>query len=200
MTKISKDKQKELIAAVVLTLAVISALYFFLIRGQLDSLHNLGDRKSKKQVELDRIQDTKKNSKQIEAELTVVSNQLHQEEEDMASGDYYSTMISLISSFKQPYKNIDIPQFSPSGNPMEVNLLPKFPYRQFTVSISGTAFYHELGQFIAAFENRFPSSRVVNLELSPASAAGPEESEKLNFKMDIISLVKPSGARPPATR
>ena len=199
MTKLSKDKQKELVLAVIMTLGVLAGLYFMLIRGQLDSLRTLKDRTVKRTADLERIQSTKANSTQIEAELAQVSKQLESAEENMASGDYYSTMIALITKFKQPY-NIDIPQFTPSGNPTAVNLLPKFPYQQFTVSISGTAYYHDLGQFIAAFENRFTSSRVVNLELSPASAPGPEEKELLNFRMDIISLVKPNATRQPGTR
>jgi len=107
----------------------------------------------------------------------------------MASGDLYSAMIAFISNFKKPY-NVDIPQFNSGGAAAEMNLLPKFPYKQVTISVAGAAYYDDLGKFIADFENRFPSSRVLNLDLSPASSQNAEEKEKLSFRMDIVSLVK----------
>jgi hypothetical protein len=114
----------------------------------------------------------------------------------MPSGDWYSAMITEITRFKQPY-DVDIPQFTASPNqaPTDSNLFPKFPYKQFTLSVQGTACYNDLGQFVADFENRFPSSRILNLELAPSSTTGPNEKFKLAFKMDIIALVKPNGTR-----
>jgi hypothetical protein len=82
----------------------------------------------------------------------------------------------------------------------DVDLLPHFPYKQLKITVSGTAFYHDLGKFIADFENAFPHMRVVNLALEPAtggnspasatSGASPGVNEKLSFKMDIVTLVK----------
>ena len=195
MSKLTKEKRNHLVLAVGITLALVAALYLTLIRYQLERLHNLDAKTAEKDASLKRIQDTKKNSKEIEAELEVVRAKLQLREGDMASGDHYSTMINIITTFKQPY-SVEIPQFTSGGPPAAVNLLPKFPYQQYSVTIAGTAFYSDLGQFVADFENRFPSSRILNLELSPASAQSPDEKEKLQFKMDIVSLVKPGGSRP----
>jgi hypothetical protein len=141
------------------------------------------------------IQDMISNSKQIEAMLNIVSNKLSVQEEGMASGDLYSSMYNSVKNFKALYK-VDIPQFSSGGDAAPVNLLPKFPYKQVTISIAGTARYYDIGRFVSDFENRFPTSRVLNIDLSPASASGPEDQEKLSFRMDIVSLVRPGGARP----
>jgi len=188
MSKLSKDKRNQLVLAIALTLAVVVGLYFLLIRGQLDRLHGIVAEKQKKATSVQTIEDTKNKREQIEAELGVVSRVLQEKEQDMASGDLYSTMITMITAFKQPY-NVDIPQFT-AGSQSDVNLLPKFPYKQYTLTIAGTAFYSDLGQFVAGFENRFPSSRILNLELSPAPSQSPEDKEKLQFKMDIVALVK----------
>jgi Tfp pilus assembly protein PilO len=195
MNKLSKEKRNQLILSVVMTLVVVVGLYFTLIRYQQSGVRKLTDDKAKVDSDLQRIRDTFNNSKQIEAELTVVGNQLQSQEQDMASGDLYSAMIAFITAFKKPY-NIDIPQFNSGGAATEVNLLPKFPYKQVTISVAGTAYYYDLGRFVADFENRFPSSRILNLDLTPASAQNPDEREKLAFRMDIVSLVKPSNARP----
>jgi Tfp pilus assembly protein PilO len=199
MNKLSKDKRNQLVLAVVVTLAIVAGLYLALIRMQLDGLKKLNAKVTEKRTNNGKISETIKNSKEIEAELKVISKKLDTKEEDMASGDFYSFMITLISNFKQPY-GVDIPQFTPASGSTDVNLLPKFPYKQYSVTIVGSAFYHDLGQFVAEFENRYPSSRVLNLELSPASIQGAEEREKLSFRMEIISLVKSSGARPVASQ
>ena len=72
-----------------------------------------------------------------------------------------------------------------------MDLLPSFPYKQIQFTINGTAYYHDLGKFIADFENNFPHARMVNLVIEPASGAD-SSNEKLSFRMDIIALVKPN--------
>src|ERR1035438_2962631 len=58
-------------------------------------------------------------------------------------------------------------------------------------AINGTVYYHDLGKFIADFENSFPHSRMVRLVVEPA-ASTDSHSEKLSFKMEIITLMKPN--------
>jgi Tfp pilus assembly protein PilO len=190
MNKLSKDKRNKLVLVIISTLVIVVGLWYGLVRGQQERLHKVVTLQNADDAKLRQIKDTITNSKQIEAELLVVSNKLALQEEDMASGDLYSSMVSDIRKFKAPYR-VDIPQFSSGGDAIPVTLLPKFPYKQATVSISGTAHFYDLGRFIADFENRFPTSRILNLELAPASAPGPEEREKLAFRLDIVSLVKP---------
>jgi hypothetical protein len=83
---------------------------------------------------------------------------------------------------------VEIPEV---GHPTigESDLLPSFPYKQIQFAINGTVYYHDLGKFIADFENSFPHSRMVHLVVEPAT--GPNSnSEKLSFRMEIITLVK----------
>jgi hypothetical protein len=74
----------------------------------------------------------------------------------------------------------------------DVSLIPSFPYKQATVGVGGTAYYYDLGKFLAELENRFPYMRVQNLLLEPSPGANPEEKEKLSFRMEIVALIKPS--------
>ena len=106
----------------------------------------------------------------------------------MASGDEYVWMLSTIRQFKLAYK-VEIPQYSTIVIG-ENSLIPKFPYKQATMTISGTAYYHELGRFVSDLENRFPQMRVLNLDVQPASNPAPGEFEKLTFKMDVVALIK----------
>ena len=195
MNRLPKDKRNQLILVVLLTMVVVAGLWYFPIRYQQDGLHQLNAQIDVDKGKLLQIQDTISNSKQIEATLNVVSNKLFLQESEMASGDLYSSMYNSLKNFKAPYK-VEIPQFSSGGDAAPVNLLPKFPYKQVTISIAGTARYYDVGRFIADFENQFPTSRVLNVDLSPASASGPDDQDKLSFRMDVISLVKPGGPRP----
>jgi Tfp pilus assembly protein PilO len=199
MNKLSKEKRNQLILAVMITLLAMAGLWFVLIRSQQDGLRRLRTEKAVVEKKLSQIRDTIKNSKQIEAELAEVSGILEIQEEDMASSDLYSWMVNFVRKFKLPYQ-VDIPQFNPGKGVENVNLLPKFPYKQVTLNIVGTAYYHDLGKFISDFENQYPSSRVLNLDLFPASVQSADEREKLSFRMDIVSLVKPERPRPATIR
>jgi hypothetical protein len=76
----------------------------------------------------------------------------------------------------------------------DVDLLPDFPYKQLKMTVGGMAFYHDFGKFIADFENTFPHIRIVNLSLESGSGTG-DNAEKLNFRIDIIALVKTAGTQ-----
>lgn len=191
--KLSKEKRNQVILSSVMVLVVISGMWSFLIRFQKMGLEDLDKKKLASDAKLARVLEIIKDSKQIEQELSVVSNKLAALEEPMVSGDLYSAMITMVRKFKQNY-DIDIPQMASRGPEMPLDIMPRFPYKQVTLTISGTAHYSDLGKFISDFENQFPSSRVLNLELSPALTANAEDREKLAFKMDLVSLVKPTAA------
>jgi Tfp pilus assembly protein PilO len=195
MKRLSKQKRDQLILTFIVILAVLVGLWFFLIRAQKENLQSLREQTGTKKTKATEMGGKIKNSKTIETELHGIVTQLAEKEQDMASGDYYASMVNTIRQFKTRYK-LDIPQFSPAASVTDVDLLPKFPYKQIKISISGTGYYEEIGKFIADFENEYAASRVLNLELGPAP--GPESKEKLNFRMDIVSLVA-SGVTAPAS-
>ena len=109
----------------------------------------------------------------------------------MVSGDPYSWVINTIREFKGAYK-VEIPQFSPISPQSDVNLLAKFPYKQVTLTLSGAAYYHDLGKFLADFENQFPHIRLVNLDITLNPNPGGGDIERLVFKVDMVTLVKPN--------
>ena len=195
MNKLSQEKRNQLVLTSAAILLLLGGTYFTLIRYQQDGLKTWGLKKAATEKKLSEIRDNIKNSRQIEAELLVVSNRLAVQEEEMPAGDLYASLVNTIRKFKLG-RPVEIPQFNSPGNATDVNLLPKFPYKQVVMTLVGTAHYHDLGKFIADFENEFPSARIVNLELTPASAASAADKEKLAFKLDLVSLIKsgPSAA------
>ena len=166
---------------------VLAGLFFGLIHFQKQNLKDLADRKEKAQRKLDQVERTVKNAERVEAQMAESTRKLAEMEEDMAPGDALSWMVSKIKLFKLPYK-VETPQISQAVI-TEVDLLPKFPYKQATFGVGGSAYFHDLGRFVADFENHFPHFRVANVDVQPTLAEN--EKEKLTFKLDIITLVKP---------
>jgi hypothetical protein len=188
-SKLPKEKRNQLILVVIGTLAVLGALGFGLVKLQYDKLAGLAQQKTAAETKLKQMEEAVKRAEMVDAVYTQASKALAEKEAGMATGDLYSWMFTNLRQFQKGYK-IEIPQLSPISTPTPVNLLPNFPYKQVTMQVGGTAHYHELGQFIADFENAFPLVRVVNLNLELNHSPAPGDREKLAFKMDIVALVK----------
>lgn len=184
--KVSKEKRNQFILVVLCTLAVLVLMWFNLIRPRYAALSQIAAEEKNADNKLATIQTAIKQADTTTTELTQETQALTDAESDMASGDLYSWTFNTLRLFKMPYQ-VDIPDI---GHPDvgAMNLLPAFPFRQVKFTVTGTAYYHDLGKFIADFENKFPHMRVVNLQIQPANASANDE--KLSFKMDIIALVK----------
>ena len=193
LKNLSKEKRNQLLLVFLLTTGILAGLGFGLVRGQYRELAAVAGRNTSTAQKLRQIQDTLSRADAIESELAKAKAQLAEQEEDMASGDLYAWIINTLKQFKADYK-VDVPQFSPISQPTEVSLLPRFPYKQAVLTVAGTAHFHDLGRFLADFENRFPHIRLVNLTLdaAPANATGTDDPELLSFKIDVVTLVKPN--------
>jgi Tfp pilus assembly protein PilO len=198
MKRLSKQKRDQLILAAIVILMVLVGLWFFVIRAQKEGLNTLRGEKTAKETKETQMRDKINTSKNLEAELGNVASKLAEKEESMVSGDPYASLVNTIRKFKLRYK-LDIPQFSPAASVADVDLLPRFPYKQIKISISGSGYYEEIGKFVSDFENEYSASRVLNLELSPSSSTS-DGKEKLTFRLDIVALVASGSATPANSR
>jgi hypothetical protein len=189
--KLPREKRNALILVVLVTIVIMGGLGFGLIQAQYASVKRAGEKKIVAQKKVAQMLDAIKHAYRLDTELEESRKTLASLEEDMASGDLYSWVINTLRRFKMGYK-VDLPQFSPMGAPSDVNVLPNFPYKQASITVAGSAHYHDLGRFLADFENQFPHIRIVNLNLDVDVT--PSEPEMLSFRMDIITLVKPNAS------
>jgi len=189
MKRLTKEKRNQLIIIALGTVGVLVLIGFGLISPQLKTLAQTRNNIAAAQNKLEGMKDTLKKVDTKAVELATAMAALTDAEGDTASGDPYSWANDTIRRLKPLYK-VEIPEI---GHPAieAVDLLPGFPYKQLRFNISGTAFYHDLGKFVADFENRSPHSRIVNLALYPAGGVGAD-AEKLTFSMDIVVLTKAS--------
>jgi len=189
-SKMPKDKRNQLILVVIVTLGTLGVLGFGLIKYQYENLRRLATRKATAETKLAQMEDAVKNTVRIQSDLAEAKQNLSQMESDIGpAGDLYSWLISTIRSFKVPYK-VEIPQYSQIGQTTDTTMLPGFPYKQASMTIAGKAHYHDLGRFLADFENKFSHIRIQNLALDVDG--NPQEVEMLAFRMDIVTLVKPN--------
>jgi hypothetical protein len=189
--KLPKEKRNQLIAVVLGTLVVLAGLYFGLINYQEQNLRRLAEKRIAIEKRHRQVLDAIKNARQIEIDLTNAKAALAEGETDIASGDLYAWVVNWLRQFKASHK-VEIPQFSQLSGPLDVNLLPNFPYKQTTLTVAGTAHYHDLGRFLADLENQFPHVRLLNLSVDANALSTSVEPETLSFKLDIALLAKPT--------
>lgn len=191
MNTLTADKKQKLILVAVLTGVAIALIWFLLIGTLRD---HIALKLSKARETADKVADAHKKLAQTaatEEKLAATTRKLATtEDEGMASGDLYFWIINTINRYKLAYR-VDIPVFS-QPEELKASLLPDFPYKSVRYNIRGSAYYHDLGRFLAAFENSQPYLFVQNLEVLPSEVVQNDAPEKLNFRMDIVALVKPT--------
>jgi Tfp pilus assembly protein PilO len=189
MKRLPPAKRNQLIVVVIATACLIGSVYFLLIGPQDENNRRLGASIGTETVRLDQIKSTIKQTDATASALADLNQQLNHAEEDIASGDLYAWTYDTIRRFKGAY-HVEIANPGQPA-PGDCDLLGNFPYKQIRFSLTGTGYYHDLGKFVADFENKFPHCRVLNLSMDPAgNTASP--GERLNFRMDIAALVKPN--------
>lgn len=188
MKWLPKERRNPFIIVVLSTAAVLAIICFGLIPSQNNKLSVMAESRKSAGTKLESIKSTIKNADMTAGQLAGATNALCHAQEDMASGDLYSWTYGTMRVFKQQYK-VEIPEI---GHPElgDVDMFAAFPYKQIRFSVTGKAYYHDLGKFVADFENAFPHARVENLIIEPA----PGENEKLSFRMQIIELVNPNAS------
>jgi hypothetical protein len=190
MNKLPKEKRNHLILVGIGTVLVLIGIGYGLIRPQYATIAAVNSQVQSALDNLQSMEDTIKRTDTVSAQLVDLNDTLTKAQSDMASGDPSSWIYDTIRNFKGKYK-VDISVSGGQLVPGPVDLLPKFPYQQLKVTVNGTAFYHDLGKFIADFENAYPHARITNLGLQPIGGPG-DNNEKLAFGMDIIVLINPT--------
>jgi hypothetical protein len=194
-SRIPKDKRDKVILVGLGTVAACAAVYFALINIQLETLKGEQKRRVEAEQKVAQGKTTLKLEATVEESYKLAAGKLKAEEAHLASpNDMYSWLIQTMNDFRLG-QNVDIPQYS-RETPTEVGVFSKFPYHAAMFTISGTAHYHDFGKFLAGFENKHPYIRVQNLELEPAAESGGSSSastrEKLTFRMNLLTLVRPT--------
>ncbi len=193
MKNLPKQKRQHLILVGLVTVIVVAAIYYLVIKTQRRSFENLTNQIKEHKAKVSNADRLIASVPGIRKNLDVAKRDLSTIEEGMASGDMYSWVIQTVGRFGAE-RHVDIPQFSREIT-AEVGMFPKFPYRAAIFNLRGHAYFHDLGQFLAEFENHFPYARVQNLEMEPSggsAANATPDAEKLSFRLEIVALINPN--------
>lgn len=195
MSNSSKKKRERLTLAVLMTLAGMAGIWFGLLEPQRASLRNKAKLLAETQGKLNNVQREMRLTESFKAHLESARRQIEGMEAKMPTGDVYRWAIRSITSLQT--NNVEIANLEPPRIGAST-ILPKVPYKTALLSVNGTAHYHDFGRFLASLENSYPHMRLQRLELEPmqfgeATSAGQEQ---LNFKLEIIALIKSSAAEP----
>jgi Tfp pilus assembly protein PilO len=193
VNKLSKTKKQQIVLVVLGVFAVIAGLWYLVIQNQYTTLATVQKKTQEMKEKVAKGEILLKKSDEIEATLDTESKNLETIENGMATGDIYLWNINTINHFNSTNNTPRITFLDFQREILaDVGVIPKFPYKAAIFPLKGTGYYHEVGKFIADFENNFPYIRVQNLELSPLAKAGASDAEKLNFKFEIVALIKPT--------
>lgn len=190
MSKLPKEKRDKILLTAIITLAASAAIWLLLISPQRQTLTAVRAEIQKSDEQLARGNATLKTQAAVDEQFGQATRSLQERETAMAApNDMYSWLIQTLNTFRANYR-VEIPQFG-RELPAEVGIFPKFPYRAALFSVRGTAHYHDFGKFLADFENAFPFIRIQNIELTPTAETSGETREKLSFKLELLTLVRP---------
>jgi len=200
--RLGKEKRDRLIMVIVCGLVVCVGIWYSLIQTRRTALAVSRTKLIKANNQLDQAATWLKRSDQIEADMERTMKVVQSVEENMASPTdpfawSYVFLDKACSGHDVKVNEVLRPEKKEGDHKKEVGLFLDFPYNVVVFTVSGVASYHDFGDFVADFENRFPYFRLQNISLSnPADAAADAATrpakEKLLFKMDVVALVKPT--------
>ncbi|PYM11648.1 MAG: hypothetical protein DME18_13470 [Verrucomicrobia bacterium] len=192
MNKWTAEQRNQIILFAVGTVAVAALIQFQLI-GFLQAM--IQDETNKIALAQNRVNFTKAGISKVEqfrAELENSKRELLGFEAKMADGDLFRWAINFLGDLGSRH-DINITEFGPPQD-VELNIPPKVSYKAESYSISGTAYYSDFGAFVADLENSSPFIRLRSLTLQSVAPglASAASSERLSFRLEFMTLVKPS--------
>lgn len=198
MNKLSKEKMQQVVLVWLFCAIITGLTWFFGVSAMNGKRAETAGESQKIQDKLDDGAKKKARKTDSKAKLEAVNKDLEQIQNGMAQGELFDWIDSKLNEFiTQNLLEVDIPSKT-RGEVVEVGILPVTdPYKAVRYSVRGTAYFHDFGKFVSAFENNFPYMRLQNIELSPGGQFDVvSDPEKLTFRMDIVALLKPAEATP----
>jgi hypothetical protein len=190
MNKLSKEKQTQLAIVIIVSVAALAAIWFFVIGTEQKALQQATARAAELKDKFERAEKLVNQKTNIEETRKRNIDELASIEEGMAPGDKYAWFIPLLTKFSDPYKNLSLVKVE-KERVKPIEMLPKFPYQAASFRVMVTAFYVDFGRFLADFENTYPYFHIQGIDMSPTTSP-TEDREKLDIRFDIVTLIKPT--------
>ena len=194
MNNLSKEKKQQLILIGIMTIGIMSGLWFALISPQQKSRQQIAKKTAGIQDQVGKADKLVKKSSEIADRLSVVKTELDAKHEGMSGADPFLWFITLMNK----YVTVNATKYPSLANfqtvnytrePVEVGLLPQFPYKAVVFTVQMVGNYQDFGRFLADFENDWPYLRVQNVNLRLPAAVPTDE--KLDITFEVVALRAP---------
>jgi hypothetical protein len=196
MSKLGLTRAQAVLGVIGIIIVVV-AMWYGLLDTPRTRLQSQLRAREKAVATLDKARKQIADAAKTKLTIDAAAQHLEEMEARMPAGDPYRWLIKAFLDFPAATNvvlaNIEPPHIS------ETTILPKVPYKTATFILTGTAYYHDFGMFLAALENDFPHMRLKRLELTPGypGEAESEEAERLNFQLEIMAFFKASAPAGP---
>ena len=200
MTSSSRVQKERLVFIVMMTLLLSVILYQMVVSPARDVL----EIRSRLLADWQAAQRDGKSQTDVFARLNRdyddTNEKIRQCETTIATGDPYRWLMKTLPNFYEA-DPVDLLNYEPPQT-HDWQIYPKVAYRAVTFTVSGAAYYQDLGKLLVALENSHEYLRIKRLDLEPKHSAEPgdNEEEKLNFRIEFVSMLKtnaPAGDPPP---
>jgi len=198
MIKLTKAQRDQLIAVAIGAVGVMAALWYFVVLAQGRELAATQASSVKMRTKLKDASAKVIQAENVSRELTNSLEKLKAREATFApEHEPYSWMVGVMGHFYLPandlhrYKTVSNIDFKPPEI-SDKGVIGGFPYKWAKFHITGQGRYHDLGKFIADFENAFPYFRIQDLDIGLPSVR--QDPDMLAFSFDVVTPQVGSGA------
>lgn len=195
MTKFSSRVQKERLVFIVTMTALLTVILYQMVITPAQEVLSIRSRLLSDWQQAQRVGKSQAEAfARLNRDYDDANIRIRQAETSIASGDPYRWLMKTLPNFYEA-DPVDLLNYEPP-NIHDWQIYPKVPYRAVTFTVSGTAYYQDLGRLIMALENTYPYIRVRRLDMEPKHSADPndKEDEKLNFRLEFDSMLKTNSA------
>jgi hypothetical protein len=189
MNSWSPERQRRLALLVVGTLVALALVWFGLISTLQAALKAKQTRIDSAQAQLNLTTRSAELADQYRQEVDAANLRLESLEGQMAHGDIYRWVVNRGADLQDQHDiYLSAP---PPPRLIEVEAPPAVAYPAALYSLSGYGYFHNVGTFLADFENSSPFIRMKSftIQATAPGLVGTREAEKLSFQMDFVTLV-----------
>jgi hypothetical protein len=189
MNNWSPERRRKFAALVAVTLVVLIALWQGGVSTLRGWLHQKRTAIDSVQARLRLAESAHALAPQYQAEADANLRRIRALEDRMAQGDLYRWVIKHVLELQDQFA-VTVTTFQ-APKVTDLDVPPSVPYKLAAYSFNGTARYHDLGLFLAEFENSSPFIRLrgLSLEVARPGFTGATEPERLSFQVDFTTLV-----------
>ena len=185
-----KDKVQKIALAVILSVIGVGAVGYFYVAAQFSALSASKREVADYRQKIEAMESASKQDARDEGLREQIAAFAEEQKATMVSGDPFGWVVRQLSELteRHPIKLLGMRPGMKSAHGR------KSRYEVYTTRIEIEGSYDQIGAFVADFENKFPTSEIRSLEITPNDATRPVRRATL----ELALLILPGSDKPAA--